>query len=170
LSYQDRGPCRTSGRPFSPARTSPICSRAAYWGAILSYQDRGPCRTSGRPFSPARSLPLVRPQFAPPPACCSILLSNGISLLGSSVAEHLVLGSVRAVRSRGHSQVLRCAAPRPSFQKRYKVVVLYREIVSLFPPTFSCVGFVLFYCKHYLMIDYVEKNKRLMSKEYQLMP
>jgi hypothetical protein len=87
----------------------------------------------------ARSLPLVRPQFAPPPAFCSLLLSNGISLLGSRVAVHLVLGSVRAVRSRGHSHVLRCAAPRPSFQKRYKAVVLYREIVSLFPPTFSCV-------------------------------
>jgi hypothetical protein len=42
----------------------------------------------------ARSLPLVRPQCAPPPAFCSLLLSNGISLLGSRVAGHVVLGSV----------------------------------------------------------------------------
>jgi hypothetical protein len=57
----------------------------------------------------ARCLPLVRPQFDPPTAFCSLLLSNGISLLGSRVAGHLVLGSVRAVRSPAHSHVLRCA-------------------------------------------------------------
>jgi hypothetical protein len=49
----------------------------------------------------ARSLPLVPPQFAPSPAFCSLLLSNGISVLGSLVAGHVVLGSVRAVRSCG---------------------------------------------------------------------
>jgi hypothetical protein len=49
----------------------------------------------------ALSLPLVRPRFAPSPAFCALLLSNCMSLLGSRLVGHLVLGSVRAVRSSG---------------------------------------------------------------------
>jgi hypothetical protein len=87
----------------------------------------------------ALSLPLVRPQFAPSPAFCSLLLSNCISVLGSRLVGHLVLGSVQAVRSRGHSHVLCFPSSRPSFKKTiYSSDTVLRNCLILPPQLLLC--------------------------------